>query len=82
MGPPRPESAARSAISRSTPVARAADRRHGFGRGDALVLAATILWSISIVVVKLALANSGPLTLSTLRFLLGGLCPLVAGCSG
>ncbi|MFZ0168797.1 MAG: DMT family transporter [Candidatus Dormiibacterota bacterium] len=55
-------------------MARAADRRHGFGRGDVLVLAATILWSISFVVVKVALANSGPLTLSTLRFLLGGGC--------
>jgi probable blue pigment (indigoidine) exporter len=55
-------------------VGRAPDRRHGFGRGDLLILAATLLWSISIVVVKLALANSGPLTFSTLRFLLGGMC--------
>jgi drug/metabolite transporter (DMT)-like permease len=37
-------------------------------------MAATILWSVNIVVVKVALANSGPLTYSTLRFLLGGLC--------
>jgi len=51
-----------------------ADRRRGFGRGDALILAATILWSVNIVAVKVALANSGPLTYSTLRFLLGGLC--------
>lgn len=47
-------------------------RRGGFGRGDALILAATILWSVNIVVVKVALANSGPLTYSTLRFLVGG----------
>ncbi|MFZ0994738.1 MAG: DMT family transporter [Candidatus Dormiibacterota bacterium] len=54
--------------------ARVAARRRAFGRGDALILAATILWSVNIVVVKVALANSGPLTYSTLRFLLGGLC--------
>lgn len=46
----------------------------GFGRGDALILAATLLWSVNIVVLKVALNNSGPLTYSTLRFLLGGLC--------
>ena len=55
-------------------MAQAANRRHGFGRGDPLVLAATLLWSVSLVCVKVALANSGPLTLSTLRFLLGGVC--------
>lgn len=54
--------------------ARIAARRRGFARGDALILAATIIWSVNIVVVKVALANSGPLTYSTLRFLLGGLC--------
>ncbi|HVB14520.1 MAG TPA: EamA family transporter [Candidatus Dormibacteraeota bacterium] len=55
-------------------AARTTERRGGFGRGDALILAATILWSVNIVVVKVALANSRPLTYSTLRFLLGGVC--------
>jgi drug/metabolite transporter (DMT)-like permease len=54
-------------------VAGRSDRRHGFGRGDVLILAATLLWSINIVVVKVGLANCGPLTYATLRFLLGGL---------
>ena len=53
---------------------RASRWGRSFGRGDALILAATILWSANIVVLKVALANSGPLTYSTLRFLLGGLC--------
>lgn len=43
------------------------------GWGDALVLCATILWSVNVVVVKLALADSGPLTYSAIRYLVGGL---------
>ncbi|MFZ0169263.1 MAG: DMT family transporter [Candidatus Dormiibacterota bacterium] len=43
------------------------------GWGDALVLTATILWSVNVVVVKLALADSGPLTYSAIRYLVGGL---------
>jgi drug/metabolite transporter (DMT)-like permease len=43
------------------------------GWGDALVLSATILWSVNVVVVKLALADSGPLTYSAIRYLVGGL---------
>lgn len=47
------------------------------GWGDALVLSATILWSVNVVVVKLALADSGPLTYSAIRYLVGGLALLV-----
>jgi drug/metabolite transporter (DMT)-like permease len=47
------------------------------GWGDALVLSATILWSVNVVVVKLALADSGPLTYSAIRYVLGGLALLV-----
>jgi len=46
------------------------------GWGDALVLSATILWSINVVVVKLALADSGPLAYSAIRYLVGGLALL------
>jgi drug/metabolite transporter (DMT)-like permease len=46
------------------------------GWGDALVLSATILWSVNVVVVKLALADSGPLSYSAIRYLLGGLALL------
>jgi drug/metabolite transporter (DMT)-like permease len=62
----------RLSSSLSTVTGRS-DRRHGFGRGDVLVLVAALLWSINIVVVKVGLANCGPLTYATLRFLLGGL---------
>jgi drug/metabolite transporter (DMT)-like permease len=44
-----------------------------FGWGDALVVAATIIWGINVVVVKLALTNSGPFTYSAVRYVLGGL---------
>jgi len=47
-------------------------RRH-WGSGDALILVATVLWSINIVVVKVGLENSGPLTYAALRFVVGGL---------
>lgn len=46
------------------------------GWGDALVLSATILWSVNVVVVKLALADSGPLTYSAIRYLIGGVALL------
>jgi len=46
------------------------------GWGDALVLSATVLWSINVVVVKLALVDSGPLTYSAIRYLVGGLALL------
>ncbi|MGH7691130.1 MAG: DMT family transporter [Candidatus Dormibacteria bacterium] len=45
----------------------------GFGAGDGLVAIATLLWSVNIVVVKVGLANAGPLTYASLRFLVGGL---------
>ncbi len=44
----------------------------GFGAGDGLVAIATLLWSVNIVVVKVGLANAGPLTYACLRFLIGG----------
>ena len=46
--------------------------RHEVGLGDLLVLGATAIWSVNVVVVKLALHDSGPLTYSTLRYLVGG----------
>jgi drug/metabolite transporter (DMT)-like permease len=45
----------------------------GFGSADTLVLAVTIIWGGNVVVGKLALANSGPLTYAALRYILGGL---------
>lgn len=48
-----------------------------FGWGDALVLAATVIWSINVVVVKEALVDGGPLTYSAVRYLIGGLALLV-----
>ncbi len=38
-----------------------------------LVLGATVIWSVNVVVVKLALHQSGPLTYSALRYMVGGL---------
>ncbi|MFZ0994754.1 MAG: DMT family transporter [Candidatus Dormiibacterota bacterium] len=46
------------------------------GWGDALVLSATVLWSVNVVVVKLGLVDSGPLTYSAIRYLVGGLALL------
>jgi drug/metabolite transporter (DMT)-like permease len=54
-------------------VMRALRVGRGFGWGDAIVLAATIIWSVNVVVVKLALTDSGPLTYSAARYVLGGL---------
>jgi drug/metabolite transporter (DMT)-like permease len=54
-------------------VARAQPVRRGFDWGDVLVLAATIIWGVNVVVVKLALTDSGPFTYSALRYVLGGL---------
>ncbi|MHB1641013.1 MAG: DMT family transporter [Candidatus Dormibacteria bacterium] len=48
-------------------------RRGQVGRGDVLVLGATVIWSVNVVVVKLALHQSGPLTYSALRYVVGGL---------
>ncbi len=45
----------------------------GFGWGDLMILLATVTWSVNVVVVKVALGQSGPLTYSAIRFLLGGL---------
>ncbi|MHB8324862.1 MAG: DMT family transporter [Candidatus Dormibacteria bacterium] len=46
-------------------------RRVGFG--DLLIVMATLVWSVNVVAVKVALAGSGPLTYSALRYILGGL---------
>jgi drug/metabolite transporter (DMT)-like permease len=54
-------------------AARAQRAARGLGWGDVLVVAATIIWSINVVVVKLALTDSGPYTYSAIRFVLGGL---------
>ena len=40
--------------------------------GDLMALGSTVTSSVNVVVVKVALANSGPLTYGSLRFLLGG----------
>jgi drug/metabolite transporter (DMT)-like permease len=45
----------------------------GFGWGDVLVVAATTIWGVNVVVVKLALTDSGPFTYSAIRYALGGL---------
>lgn len=37
------------------------------------MLAATLIWSVNVVVVKVALRDSGPLTYASVRFLVGGL---------
>jgi len=47
------------------------------GRGDVLVIAATIIWSLNVVVVKVALQHSGPLTYSAIRYVIGGLTLLL-----
>jgi drug/metabolite transporter (DMT)-like permease len=54
-------------------VARAQRLRRGFGWGDVFVVAATIIWGVNVVVVKLALTDSGPFTYSAIRYVLGGL---------
>ncbi len=54
-------------------VARAQRLRRGFGWGDVLVVAATIIWGVNVVVVKLALTDSGPFTYSAIRYVLGAL---------
>ena len=54
-------------------VARARRVGRGFGWGDVLVVAATIIWGVNVVVVKLALTDSGPFTYSAIRYVLGGL---------
>lgn len=47
-------------------------RLQGLSWGDVMILVATLLWSVNVVVVKIALASSGPLTYGSLRFLWGG----------
>ena len=47
------------------------------GRGDLLVVAATVIWSVNVVVVKVALQDSGPLTYSALRYIAGGIALLL-----
>jgi drug/metabolite transporter (DMT)-like permease len=54
-------------------AARARRLQRGFGWGDVLVVAATTIWGVNVVVVKLALTNSGPFTYSAIRYVLGGL---------
>jgi len=54
-------------------VARAQRLRRGFGWGDVFVVAAIIIWGVNVVVVKLALTDSGPFTYSAIRYVLGGL---------
>src|ERR1017187_9494880 len=54
-------------------VARARRVGRGFGWGDVLVVAATIIWGVNVVEVKLALTDSGPFTYSAIRYVLGGL---------
>ncbi len=49
-----------------------AEFRREVGLGDLLVLGATAIWSVNVVVVKLALHDTGPLTYSALRYLVGG----------
>ncbi len=47
------------------------------GRGDLLVVAATVIWSLNVVVVKVALQHSGPLTYSAIRYVIGALALLL-----
>ena len=47
------------------------------GRGDLLVVAATVIWSVNVVVLKVALQGSGPLTYSALRYIVGGIALLL-----
>ncbi|HVB54136.1 MAG TPA: DMT family transporter [Candidatus Acidoferrales bacterium] len=47
------------------------------GRGDLLVVAAIVIWSVNVVVVKVALQVSGPLTYSALRYIVGGIALLL-----
>lgn len=54
-------------------ISRSPRRRRFFGSGDAMVLVATIIWSVNVVVVKVALTDSGPLTYSAVRYIIGGL---------
>ncbi len=54
-------------------VTRAQRVRRGLGWGDVLVVATIIIWAVNVVVVKLALTDSGPFTYSAIRFVLGGL---------
>jgi drug/metabolite transporter (DMT)-like permease len=56
-------------VSLSAPASRFALE---FRWGDLMVLGSTVTSSINVVVVKVALANCGPLTLGSIRFLLGG----------
>jgi drug/metabolite transporter (DMT)-like permease len=51
---------------------RLVEFRRELGVGDLLVLGATAIWSVNVVVVKLALHDSGPLTYSAIRYLIGG----------
>lgn len=45
--------------------------------GSGLVLATVTIWSVNVIVVKLALRDSGPLTYTATRFLIGGALLLV-----
>jgi drug/metabolite transporter (DMT)-like permease len=53
-------------------AARARLLRTAFGWGDILVVAATAIWGINVVVVKLALVDCGPFTYIAVRYLVGG----------
>ena len=46
--------------------------RRSVSRADLLILLATATWSVNVVVVKVALHDSGPLFYAAVRFLLGG----------
>jgi len=54
-------------------IRRARRFGHGFGWGDVLVVTATAIWGVNVVVVKLALTDSGPFTYSATRYVIGGL---------
>ena len=54
-------------------IRRARRFGHGFGWGDVLVVTATAIWGVNVVVVKLALTDSGPFTYSAARYVIGGL---------
>jgi len=56
-------------VSLSAPASRLA---LGWRWGDLMILGSTVTASVNVVVVKVALANVGPLTFGSLRFLLGG----------
>jgi drug/metabolite transporter (DMT)-like permease len=49
----------------------------GFGSGEAMILAATLLWSVEVIVAKRLLASLSPLTVGTARMALGAVALIV-----